>query len=288
MPDETLKSKLSPSFTFSQSSLQDYADCPRRFQLRYIEQLAWPAVETEPILENERRQQEGQLFHRMVQQHLIGLPAEKLTRLANTPDPSTGLRASLSRWWENYLGYKFDISGYAQYTELVLVAPVGTDRLLAKYDLVAVKPCDKAIIFDWKTSRKRPRDEWMAARMQTRVYRALLVQAGAYLNDGMPFQPDQIEMIYWYADFPSEPARFPYNAAQYKRDWEALTGLIHEIEHHEHFPLTDDEKKCAYCPYRSYCNRGEAAGTLDDVEAEMEATTSQFTVNFEQIAEIEF
>ncbi|NCT22292.1 PD-(D/E)XK nuclease family protein, partial [bacterium] len=67
-----LKSEIQSPFTFSQSSLQDYADCPRRFQLRYIEQLAWPAVETEPALENERRQQEGLLFHRLAQQHLIG------------------------------------------------------------------------------------------------------------------------------------------------------------------------------------------------------------------------
>jgi hypothetical protein len=66
------------SFTFSQFSLQDYYDCPRRFQLRYIEQLKWPAVETEPVLENERHQQEGQLFHRMVQQHQIGLSDGKL------------------------------------------------------------------------------------------------------------------------------------------------------------------------------------------------------------------
>ena len=114
---ENLKSELSPSFTFSQSSIQDYFDCPRRFQLRYIEHLAWPAVETEPVLENERRQQEGQLFHRMVQQHLVGLPVEKLTRLANSPD--------ISRWWENYLNYKFELDGYSKYTELALNAPSG-------------------------------------------------------------------------------------------------------------------------------------------------------------------
>jgi CRISPR/Cas system-associated exonuclease Cas4 (RecB family) len=280
MPDNTLKSELSASFTFSQSSLQDYVDCPRRFQLRYIEQLAWPAIETEPALENERRQQEGQLFHRMVQQHLIGLPAEKLARLANTP--------GLSRWWGNYLGTQLDITGYAQYSELSLAAPVGTFRLLGKYDLVAVKPEEQAIIFDWKTYHKRPRDEWMAARMQTRVYRALLVQAGAHLNGGTSFQPEQIQMVYWYADFPSEPARFSYNAAQYKRDWDTLTSLINEIGNHRHFPLTDDEKKCAYCPYRSYCNRGEKAGTIDESEVEMEKAASEFNLNFEQIAEIEF
>ena len=73
MPDDLLKSppgmksELPPTFTFSQSSLQDYFDCPRRFQLRYIEQVAWPAVETEPMLENERRQQAGLHFHRLVQ-----------------------------------------------------------------------------------------------------------------------------------------------------------------------------------------------------------------------------
>jgi CRISPR/Cas system-associated exonuclease Cas4 (RecB family) len=279
MPEE-LKSVLSPSFAFSQSSLQDYFDCPRRFQLRYIEHLSWPAVETEPVMENERRQQAGQLFHRMVQQHLVGLPIEKLTRQANSPD--------LSRWWQNYLGYQFELDGSVKYTELTLAAPVGTQRLLAKYDLVAILPGQRAIIFDWKTYHKRPRDEWMAVRMQTRVYRALLVQAGAYLNGGAPIQPGQVQMVYWYADFPSEPARFPYDAAQYKRDWDALTGIIKEINALRTFPLTEDEKKCAYCPVRSYCNRGGKAGALEDAGAEMEASAGEFNLNFEQIAEIEF
>jgi len=279
MPDN-LKSELPPFFTFSQSSLQDYFDCPRRFQLRYIEHLAWPAVETEPVLENERRQQEGQLFHRMVQQHLVGLPVEKLTRLANALD--------LSRWWKNYLGYKFELDDCSKYTELTLSAPAGSHRLLAKYDLVAMLPGRKAIIFDWKTYHKRPKDEWMAARMQTRVYRALLVQAGAYLNGGAPIQPGQVEMVYWYADFPSEPARFPYNAAHFKRDWDALTSLINEIGNHRNFPLTEDDKKCAYCPYRSFCDRGGKAGALDGSDAEIETAAAEINLNFEQIAEIEF
>ncbi|HTX91312.1 MAG TPA: PD-(D/E)XK nuclease family protein [Anaerolineales bacterium] len=282
MPDNQT-TQFPPAFTFSQTSLQDYMDCPRRFQLRYIEQLQWPAVETEPVLENERRQQEGQLFHRLVQRHLLGLPVEKLSRLANSPD--------LARWWENYLG-AVDLKELHEplrlSTEVSLVAPVGESRLLAKYDLLAVEPGNRAVIYDWKTYHKRPRDEWMAARMQTRVYRALLVQAGASLNGGKPFEPEQVEMVYWYADFPTEPARFPYTAGQYKRDWDALAKLIREISHHAHFPLTDDEKKCAFCPYRSYCNRGGKAGTGEESEAELEAASPDFNLNFEQIAEIEF
>ena len=275
-----LKTELPSDFIFSQSSLQDYVDCPRRFQLRYIEHLAWPAVDMEPFLENERRQQEGQLFHRMVQQHLVGLPVEKLSRLATSDD--------LTRWWANYQSYDLGITGYAQYTELTLLAPVDTYRLLAKYDLVAVLPGQKAIIFDWKTYHKRPRDEWMASRLQTRVYMALFIQAGAYLNAGLAMEPGQIEMRYWYAEFAAEPTLFKYEPAHFKRDWDYLSGLINEITQHRHFPLTEDEKKCVYCPYRSYCDRGEKAGLLEDPGAEIEAQSSDFSMNFEQIAEIEF
>ena len=267
---------LPTPFTFSQSSLQDYADCPRRFQLRYIDQLSWPAVDTEPIIENERRQIEGQLFHRLVQQYLLGVPAEYLSMMANTPN--------LERWWNNF---KRELGSLGEsHPELTLSAPIGNHRLVAKYDLVAVQK-NKATIYDWKTYAKRPRDEWMSARWQTRVYRSLLVQAGAHLNNGESFEPEQIEMIYWYADFPSEPTRFEYNANQFKRDWSAVGKIVGEISGAKEFPLTEDEKMCRFCVYRSYCNRGAQAGQLDEAEAEMESEAT-FDVNFEQISEIEF
>src|ERR1700690_2110693 len=184
---------LPSPFTFSQSSMQDYAECPRRFQLRYIDQLNWPAIDSEPVVENERRQIEGQSFHRLIQQNLLGVPSENLEPTANTPN--------LERWWTHFKR-EFKANGQL-YPELTLSSPIGKQRLVAKYDLVAIEN-EKAVIYDWKTYAKRPRDEWMSARWQTRVYRALLIQAGAHLNGNKPFVPEQIEMIYWYADFPSE------------------------------------------------------------------------------------
>jgi len=53
------------------------------------------------------------------------------------------------------------------------------------------------------------------------------------------------------------------------------------------FPLTEDEKMCRFCVYRSYCNRGAQAGQMDEAEAEMESEAA-FDINFEQISEIEF
>ena len=270
-----------PLNTLSQSSLQDYQDCPRRFELRYLQQLIYPAVETEPAIENEKHQQEGEYFHRLVQQHLIGIPAEQISKLANTPN--------LQRWWENYISAQ-DLTSLRElprlYTETTLSAPLGKLRLVAKYDLIAVNE-NKVTIYDWKTYRKRPKNEWLHSRWQTRIYRALLVQAGAHLNSGKSFAPEQIEMIYWFADFPNEPARFVYKADQFKRDWDALTKIADEIKTASHFPLTDDVSKCSYCPYRSYCNRGIRAGDAADAELETEAE-ELFDINFEQIGEIAF
>ena len=271
-----LKNKITSPFSFSQTSLQDYADCARRFQLRYVEQLSWPAIESEPVLENERRQQEGQVFHRLVQQQLIGLPVEKLTRLASSPD--------LSRWWENYLHHQPDLTGFTLYPELTLSVRLSQYRLVAKYDLVAVIPGSHVLIFDWKTYRKRPKDEWMAARWQTRIYRALLVEAGSHLNGSTGISPEQIEMTYWYADFPAEPFKLSYNSTQFKRDWDAITKIVKEIDGLREFPMTDDLQKCEYCSYRSYCERGSSTGTNGESESELD----EVDINLEQVQEIEF
>ena len=264
-------------------------DCAQRFKLRYLDRLSYPAAETEPTLENEKHQQEGEYFHRLVQQHLIGIPAEQIARFANTPN--------LQRWWESFQNDK-DLRGLREvssnadggvprlYTESTLSAPLGKHRLLAKYDLIAVRD-GKAVIYDWKTYRKRPRNEWLSARMQTRVYRALLVQAGAHLNNSKPFEPEQIEMIYWFADFPEEPARFPYNSAQFQRDWDTLLKLSDEVASATAYPLTEDRQKCLFCTYRSYCERGIRAGDIEQAEAERDAE-ELFDVNFEQIGEIAF
>ncbi len=270
---------LPSPFTFSQSSLQDYSDCPRRFRLRYIERLAWPAIEAEPALEHERHQEEGLLFHRLAQQYLLGLPAESLTSLANTP--------TLTRWWENFLRFARDPRGLAASPGLILrpehilSAPLGEHRLIAKYDLLAIGEDGKATIFDWKTYRKRPRNEHLAARWQTRLYRALLAQA--YPS----FAPERIEMVYWFTEFPEEPARFLYNEAQYRRDWDSITRLVEEITTATDFPMTDEVTRCRFCTYRSYCDRGVEAGPWDESLAEEEEST-EFDINFEQIAEIEF
>jgi CRISPR/Cas system-associated exonuclease Cas4 (RecB family) len=267
---------LSAPFTFSQSSLQDYTDCPRRFQLRYIDKVQWPAVETAPLLENERRQVEGQIFHRMAQQYFIGLPEEKITVLASTENRK--------RWWENFLTHGPKRTSRLNFTELSLGSRIGKHRIIAKYDLVVVKPEATITIYDWKTYHKRPKRIWMADRYQTRVYLSLLHRSREkFFTLGNP-QLGNIEMIYWYAEFPGKPEIFNYQDTQASQTWKALEELVNEIDTKQSFPMTENENLCSFCVFRSYCDRGINAGEVDDIDI----VPIIDDIDLEQIQEIEF
>jgi hypothetical protein len=170
---------------------------------------------------------------------------------------------------------------------------------MAKYDLVATEPITRAVIVDWKTSRKRTRRDWLAERLQTRVYPYLLVRAGAQLNDDQPIRPEQVEMVYWFSNFAQDPEHFEYDSEQFEDDEAYLTNLITDISalaqnrssdpQSGQFPLTNDERRCQYCPYRSLCQRGVRAGAVSDIEDELVTEEDlDFQFDFEQIAEIEY
>ncbi len=278
-PQSTIRNPQS-SIQFSQGSLQDYVDCKRRYQLRYLLKVAWPALEAEPVLEYEAAMQQGALFHRLVQQNLLGIPVERLSPLAKGSD--------LSRWWQNYLEFSYP-PRTALYPEVTLSMPLLNSRLVAKYDAILVTPEGRAIIYDWKTSRRRPKRAWLVERLQSRVYLYLLAQAGAHLNQGKPFLPEQIEMIYWFAEAPGEPEKLPFGAEALTRDEAYLKSLIDEITHldSQAFTLTEDIDRCRFCTYRSLCDRGITAGELDEWETEPEPA-AEADFNFDQIIEIAF
>jgi len=255
-------SSLPPAFVFSQSSLKDWRDCPRRFDLRYLQHLSYPAIEAEPALENERLRQRGEDFHRLVFQALSGIPLPALTPLA--------VSLGLEEWWQNWQEFAAAQGilhpGAALLPEATLSAPLAGFRLQAKFDLLMVRD-GRACVFDWKTSARPPRAEILAAAMQTRVYRAVLVLAGAHLNGGQPFAPAQTEMRYWFAQFPQDEVRLTYSPAQLQRDLQSLTRDVQAIASAVSFERTEDENRCALCVYRSYCERGQAAA-LGEVDEE--------------------
>jgi hypothetical protein len=282
---------LPDGFLFSQGNLQDFIDCRRRFQLRYLKRISWPAAVTEPLQENERRLLLGTQFHHLIHQYLIGIPAEKISAMLHDEE--------LNSWWINFLSsnskdnYLQVIRGTASkgYPEISLSIHQENFGLIAKYDLIVFIHDSKVFIFDWKTSQVRPKRKWLSERIQTRLYPYLLTRAGLHLNQNTPIVPEMVEMIYWFANFPDQSERFLYRTETYNADEEYLIGIIDSIRQmdEQDFSLTYDEKRCRYCVYRSLCNRGVNAGSITDMEVELN-TEDNFDISLEldQIPEIEF
>ena len=242
---------------FSANSLQAFADCERRFELNYLDELKWPAVETEPVLKSEHFLADGRRFHEMIHQDLLGIPVM---------EPSLVDEPELAAWWQNYRDHD-PIQTYGQqYPEKTLVSSLKDRLLVATYDLFVVTEEGKVTIYDWKTWRKPHAFQWVKQQMQSRIYPLVIYQERASIAGAENLQFEDIKMQYWYANFPEESVSFQYSEDQYLADKAVLELIIDRIDSLPagQFELTSELAKCTYCPFRSYCDRGSVAGSIEE------------------------
>lgn len=276
---------LPPDFQFSQSSLQDAADCLRRFWLRYVQQIRYPAPVAAPVGAYELHLLRGDRLHRLIQATLNGMP-EDAVRASAADDPV------VAGWYEAWLLHGLTgLPDGQRRAEIELSAPAPgflERRIVAKYDLLAEGDGQIAIV-DWKTAARAPSARDLAERWQTILYRWLLARARPDIA------PEAIAMIYWYAGDPARPTRLPYSAAQFERDavriQERIGALLGDLTAGEDaFPKTPDDRRCRFCSYRTLCERGDRPGDLAELIEEPLAgdDLSDLRIDFEQIAEIAF
>ena len=289
--------ELPSTFAFSQSSLQAFANCPRRFWLAYVEELSWPALEAAPYDEYEKMLRLGGQFHQLVERAEAGLPTELLT---------DGLDYPLNEWFESYLRHRpADLPKEIVEVERVMSAPLAVEagqyRLGARYDLIAVGgegANRRAVILDWKTNQRVARRSVLQQRMQTLVYPFVLVEASAGLPWG-PVTPEQVEMRYWFTAAPTEAVIFRYSSDLHTANRARLVGLLDDISRGERqadfpkVPDTEENRKryCNYCVYRSRCDRGTVAGDLGEFdEAEFPDADLEDALDFtlEEVQELAF
>ncbi len=256
--------KLPPAFTFSQSSLQDFADCARRFQLRYVMQQQWPAPPAEPLHDVERADQLGKQFHLVMQRHWLGMPVDR-----EKLDPA------LQPWWDAFLNNPpATLPGTIRRPEVNSSAVIGGRRLVATFDLLAYEPGGQATIVDWKTSQRKPAREWLDRRLQTLVYPLLLVDSSKRLL-GYALAPENVRLIYWFANAPAEVEIFQYSPERCERDRQTLSALFERLftmDMDSEWSLTSNTRLCAFCQYRSLCDRGREAGDFGEEYEEDGAT----------------
>ena len=186
------EARLSDDFVFSQSSLQAYVDCKRRFWLTYLNRVPWPAPPASPAGEYEQLMRQGADFHRAVQRSEEGVTGDS---------PATNLEYPLESWLASYRDHRpGDLPASHHEVERVLETPLvvdaGARRLMAKYDLIAADT-ERTVIIDWKTGSRAGRPAILQQKMQSSVYPYVLVEASHALPWG-PVRPEQVEMRYWF------------------------------------------------------------------------------------------
>ena len=267
---------LPDNFSFNQQNLQDFVDCPRRFYLRYLLKLEWPALESQPVREQEELLKLGEQFHRMVQQQFAGVPVATIENAIHNPE--------LLLWWQQFSTLNLNSLSARKTSETLLSIPFNGYRLVAKFDLLVFEENGRALIYDWKTSQHQPKRKWLQSRMQTRVYPLVLSLSGP--NQKPNISPDRIQMIYWYPAFPEMPVQFEYSNSQMKEDSDFILRQIKDIQSRsaEVFEKTTQERRCKFCRYRSLCERGEKAGDWHELEGEDDSMDAVIDIDFESIS----
>ena len=247
-------------FDYSQNKLHDYLECPRRYELRYLLQRIWPAVHSEPVLVLEEQINNGKTFHLMAQQFFSGIQQDAINLQSENEKIST--------WWKAFLSFAEDYKQLQSQPEVLISSKINHSRFVGVFDLLIYSPNGKMTIIDWKTNYLKPSRKNLEEHIQTRLYPLLLTSGGKQWNNGQNIQPDQIEMIYWFANYPNEPESFLYSEQRYQEDLFYIQDLVEQIEKTKpgEFLLTENRNRCKFCNYRSLCGRGTTPGSMTELE----------------------
>lgn len=235
-------------FIFTQNNLQSYLDCPRQFELRFLLKQECPPASTTAQAASRHFAELGTQFHELVHRHLIGIPVEDTLNHYNDPQIQT--------WWQHFDSLNPLPGNIAQKCpELTISCSIERYRLLAKLDLAVVTTDQRVLIFEWKTSPNLPNPQILKSRLQSRLYPLVLSKMSRM--GSLDFSPDQVSMIYWFANQPERAVIFQYSTTQMIADQKYLIQLIDEISSipFGEFKKTRNMRKCQYCDFFLLCHK---------------------------------
>lgn len=259
-----------PLLQVSQGHLHTFDDCPRKFQYQYIDQIGVPT----PV-EEQAPYIRGSRFHRLLQQHELGLAVQSLA----------AEHSPLDHWLNRFLAAEPAILGGG-----VEPAPIPLQRqseqlrsqlcqnflVVAVYDLFLAYP-QHAQILDWKTYPRPQNPQHLTQSWQTRLYLYLLAETSSY-------QPEQLSMTYWFFERSESPengtgeptlpefVQIPYTERLHHQTHQDLHQRLQRLETFladyakgDPFPqLPEGASRCHTCAFAVQCQRSHQAKASDD------------------------
>jgi hypothetical protein len=273
---------LDKDFIFSANNLQDYMDCPRRFELKYLLKQSWPAITSQPVQAIEYKIQMGNRFHQLAHQYLSDIPVNLLETFIDDPD--------LKFWFGKFQEHIQPNLIFPYFSEFTITMPFEGFRLIAIFDFITLNGDNKIIIRDWKTTTRIPKRELYLQSIQTFLYPLMAFETRSHIFPSVDLlQQEDISMEYWFPAFPEKTITLEYSRINYDTGHEILFSLINEIAIKEPgtFTKTTNDKRCAFCQYRSLCERGIQAGKFDKDDEPADEAVKDY-LDFDQIDEIAF
>jgi PD-(D/E)XK nuclease superfamily len=242
----------------SQAHLKLLSQCPRQFQLIYLEQLAPPLMP-----DRQEPMRLGSQFHLLMQQRELGLDI----------GPMVSAHPQLNAWLQTFLAAAPQILTLPG--DEVLQRQSEQERTVARQDHVLVGVYDllllgakSAQILDWKTYAKPRQVDALATDWQTRLYLYLLAATTDY-------RPEDLAMTYWFlqadgsgptgGDRAAQRARFAYSTALDQQMHVELMALLTQFSGWlaryetggEAFPQVPAALgRCVTCSFAGRCQRG--------------------------------
>ena len=264
--------------SLSATSLQDFLDCRRRFQLKYIDQISWPQPLNTVNIKQMESMTRGREFHQLMQQHFLGIPDEKLLK---SIDDNT-----LKTWFINTIESEIcKIDQAEKLTEYRLSTYISDTLVTGVIDLLISQPDSSLKIIDWKTGLTKPKPQFYVSRIQTRLYPLLLAQSPLFHARITNKQClDKIEFIYWFTHFPQLPIINQYSPEKFDLDKVYLAELINTIQNTQvnEMKMTANFYTCRTCQFQVYCGRisSESAQDvfdMDEIDYELPQFNEPFT-----------
>lgn len=269
-------------FIFSAHSIQDFLKCPRRFELKYILNQAWPAPISEPVLEFENKMKLGTDFHHLVHQYLSGIDAEKLKQLS--------LSQELNYWFVNFLKFFTNHKFNYFFSEISITLPFQESIIKAVIDFVGVNEKGQLIIAEWKTSEFLPKREMISNTVQSILYPFMIYVCRNNIFPDINIDHEDIKMVYWFPNHPEKLIALNYSREKHDLNRRYLADVINRIQNTQSgsFNKTENLKSCSYCEFRSLCERGIKPGYYDTENPDLDFDQLIADIQFEDSLEISF
>jgi CRISPR/Cas system-associated exonuclease Cas4 (RecB family) len=274
-------------YAISQTHLNIWETCQRKYQHKYLEDLSLPEADPARLASLLL----GSNFHLLMQQMDLGLDVSVLAQSdpklqdwldafnQSPPQMIEGDRlCEHRRTWEVCCAASLD-----QDLEQDLDQDVreSSDRhqayfvLTAIYDLLILGE-EQAQILDWKTHQKAIAKSQLEHNWQTRLYLYLLAKTTNY-------PPEQLSMTYWFANG-AESVKIPYKSADRDRTERDIKKMLTAIAQAQVYPqihiTSNNSSKCKHCEFNDRCDRAHRQNS------EMANADINFFANINNITEI--